>query len=59
MSEVHMPGGEALENALKRFKSIVRQEDLIDEIKRRSFALKSGEKKRATEGWAANTPGKN
>jgi small subunit ribosomal protein S21 len=35
-----------LENALRRFKRKVQQEDIIKEVKRHSFYLKPGEKMR-------------
>jgi small subunit ribosomal protein S21 len=38
--------GESLENALRQLKRKVQQEDLIKEVKRHSFYLKPGEKKR-------------
>ena len=46
MAEVRLQEGEPLENALRRFKRKVQQEDIIKEIKRHSFYLKPGEKKR-------------
>lgn len=46
MAEIHIHEGETLENALRRFKRKVLQEDIIKETKRRSFYLKPGEKKR-------------
>lgn len=46
MAEIHVHEGETLENALKRFKRKVLQEDIIKEIKRHSYYLKPGEKKR-------------
>ena len=46
MAEVHIQGGETLESALRRFKRKVLQEDIIKEIKRHSYYLKPGEKKR-------------
>ncbi len=46
MAEVRLQEGESLENALRRFKRKVQQEDIIKEIKRHSFYLKPGEKKR-------------
>ena len=46
MAEVHVQDGEALESALRRFKRKVQQEDIIKEIKRHSYYLKPGEKKR-------------
>ena len=52
MAEVHLQDGETLESALRRFKRKVQQEDIIKEIKRHSFYLKPGEKKRAKEALA-------
>ena len=46
MAEVHIQDGETLENALRRFKRKVLQEDIIKEVKRHSFYLKPGQKKR-------------
>ena len=44
--------GETLENALRRFKRKVQQEDIIKEVKRHSFYLKPGEKKRVKQALA-------
>ena len=52
MAEVIVQDGETLENALRRFKRKVQQEDIITEIKRHSFYLKPGEKKRVKEALA-------
>ncbi|HYZ86748.1 MAG TPA: 30S ribosomal protein S21 [Bryobacteraceae bacterium] len=52
MAEVHIQDGETLESALRRFKRKVQQEDIIKEIKRHSFYLKPGEKKRTKEALA-------
>ena len=52
MAEVHVQEGETLESALRRFKRKVPTEDLIKEIKRHSFYLKPGEKKRSKEALA-------
>ena len=46
MAEVTIQDGESLESALRRFKRKVQQEDIIKEIKRHSYYLKPGEKKR-------------
>ena len=46
MAEVHLQDGETLENALRRFKRKVLQEDIIREVKRHAFYLKPGQKKR-------------
>ena len=52
MAEVHVQDGETLESALRRFKRKVQAEDIIKEIKRHSFYLKPGEKKRVKEALA-------
>jgi small subunit ribosomal protein S21 len=46
LAEVHIQDGETLENALRRFKRKVMQEDIIKEVKRHAFYLKPGQKKR-------------
>jgi small subunit ribosomal protein S21 len=46
LAEVRLQEGETLENALRRFKRKVQTEDIIKEVKRHSFYLKPGEKKR-------------
>jgi len=38
--------GETIEAALRRFKRKVQQEDIIKDVKKHSFYLKPGEKKR-------------
>jgi small subunit ribosomal protein S21 len=52
LAEVHVQEGENLESALRRFKRKVQTEDIIKEIKRHSFYLKPGEKKRTKEALA-------
>ncbi len=52
MAEIQIQDGETLESALRRFKRKVLQEDIIKEIKRHSFYLKPGEKKRVKEALA-------
>ena len=49
MAEVTIQEGESLENALRRFKRRVQQEDIIKEIKKHSFYMKPGEKRRAKQ----------
>ncbi|MEO6965919.1 MAG: 30S ribosomal protein S21 [Acidobacteriaceae bacterium] len=44
MAEVKIQEGEPLENALRRFKRKVQQEDIIKEVKRHSYYMKPGEK---------------
>ena len=53
MAEVRIQEGESLENALRRFKRKVQQEDIIKEVKRHSFYLKPGEKKRVKAALAS------
>jgi small subunit ribosomal protein S21 len=52
LAEVHIQDGESLESGLRSFKRKVQQEDIIKEIKRHSFYLKPGEKKRTKEALA-------
>ena len=52
LAEVRIQEGESLENALRRFKRKVQQEEIIKEVKRHSFYLKPGEKKRVKEALA-------
>jgi small subunit ribosomal protein S21 len=52
LAEVQIHGDETLEGALRRFKRKVLQEDIIKEIRRRSFYLKPGEKLRAKQALA-------
>ncbi len=52
MAEVRLQEGESLENALRRFKRKVQQEDIIKEVKRHSYYLKPGEKARAKQALA-------
>jgi small subunit ribosomal protein S21 len=52
LAEIQIQDGETLESALRRFKRKVLQEDIIKEIKRHSFYLKPGEKKRVKEALA-------
>src|SRR5450755_5060817 len=52
MAEVRLQEGESLENALRRFKRKVMTEDIIKEIKRHSFYLKPGERRRVKQALA-------
>ncbi len=52
MAEVKVQEGESIESALRRFKRKVQQEDIIKEVKRHSFYLKPGEKKRVKQALA-------
>jgi len=46
MAEVRLHEGESIESALRRFKRRVQQEEIIKEVKKHSYYLKPGEKKR-------------
>ena len=52
MAEVKLQDGETLENALRRFKRKVLQEDIIKEVKRHAFYLKPGQKRRVKQALA-------
>ena len=52
MAEVVVQEGETLESALRRFKRKVQQEDIIKDIKRHSYYLKPGEKRRVKDALA-------
>jgi small subunit ribosomal protein S21 len=52
VAEVRLQDGESLENVLRRFKRKVQQEDIIKEIRRHSYYLKPGEKKRVKQAVA-------
>ncbi len=52
LAEVRLHDGESLESALRRFKRMVLQEDIIKDIKRHAFYLKPGQKKRVKQALA-------
>ena len=52
MAEVRVQEGESIENALRRFKRKVQTEDIIKEVKRHSYYLKPGEKRRVKQALA-------
>jgi small subunit ribosomal protein S21 len=52
LAEVRLQEGETLENALRRFKRKVLQEDSIKEVKRHAFYLKPGQKLRVKQALA-------
>jgi small subunit ribosomal protein S21 len=52
LAEVCIQEGESVDNALRRFKRKVQQEDIIKEVKSHSFYLKPGEKLRVKEALA-------
>ena len=52
MAEIKVHEGESIDSALRRFKRQVQQEDIIKEVKKHSFYLKPGEKKRVKQALA-------
>ncbi len=52
MAEIRLQEGETIESALRRFKRQVQQEDIIKDVKKHSFYLKPGEKKRVKQALA-------
>src|ERR1035437_532914 len=52
LAEVRLQDGETVENALRRFKRQVIQENIIGEVKRHSFYLKPGQKLRVKQALA-------
>jgi small subunit ribosomal protein S21 len=52
MAEIRIHEGESIENALRRFKRKVMQEDIIKEVRKHSYYLKPGEKKRIKQALA-------
>jgi small subunit ribosomal protein S21 len=52
VAEVRLQEGESVESALRRFKRKVQAEDIIKEMKRHSFYLKPGDKRRVKQALA-------
>ena len=52
LAEVRVQDGESIESALRRFKRKVQQEDIIRDIKKHSYYLKPGDKRRAKQALA-------
>jgi small subunit ribosomal protein S21 len=52
MAEVRIHEGESMESALRRFKRKVQQEDIIKEVRKHSYYLKPGEKRRIKQALA-------
>jgi small subunit ribosomal protein S21 len=52
-AEVRLQEGETVENALRRFKRQVIQENIIGEVERHSIYLKSGQKLRVKQALAS------
>ena len=52
MAEIRLQEGESIENAIRRFKRKVLSEDIIREVKRHSYYLKPGERRRVKQALA-------
>ena len=52
MAEVRVQESESIESALRRFKRRVQQEDIIKDIKKHSYYLKPGDKRRTKQALA-------
>ena len=52
LAEVRLQEGESIDGALRRFKRKVQTEDIIKEVKRHSFYLKPGAKRRLKQALA-------
>jgi len=52
LAEVTLHEGETLENAIRRFKKKVLQENIIGEVKRHTFYLKPGQRLRVKQALA-------
>ena len=52
LAEIRLQEGESIESALRRFKRKVQAEDIIKEVKRHSFYLKPGAKRRVKQALA-------
>jgi len=52
VAEIRLQEGESLENALRRFKRKVQAENIIGEVKRHSYYLKPGERRRVKQALA-------
>ncbi len=52
LAEVKVQEGESIESALRRFKRKVQQEDIIKDIKKHSYYLKPGDRRRAKQALA-------
>ena len=52
VAEVRLQEGESIDNALRRLKRKVQAENIIGEVKRHSYYLKPGAKRRAKDALA-------
>ena len=59
MAEIKLQEGESIQNALRRFKRKVQQEDIIKDIKKHSFYLKPGDKRLAKQRSPASGAARN
>ena len=59
VAEVRLQEGESIDNALRRFKRKVQVENIIGEVKRHSYYLKPGAKRRVKQALARKRARKN
>jgi small subunit ribosomal protein S21 len=52
LAEIRLQEGESIDNVLRRFKRKVQTEDIIKEVKRHSYYLKPGAKRRVKQALA-------
>jgi small subunit ribosomal protein S21 len=52
LAEVRLQEGESIESALRRFKRKVQTENIVGEVRRHSYYLKPGEKRRVKQAMA-------
>ena len=52
MAEVRLQEGESIESALRRFKRKVQSENIVGDVKRHSYYVKPGEKRRLKQAMA-------
>jgi small subunit ribosomal protein S21 len=52
LAEIRVQQGESIDNALRRFKRKVQMENIIGEVRRHSYFLKPGEKRRVKSALA-------
>lgn len=55
MAEIRVFEGESIESAMRRFKRRVQEEGILKEVRKHSFFLKPGEKKRLKSKLAQKT----
>jgi small subunit ribosomal protein S21 len=52
VAEVRLQEGESIESALRRFKRKVQSENIVGDVKRHSYYVKPGEKRRLKQAMA-------